>query len=234
MPIIHSPANHSSFRLLALTSVAFGGVALLGSSASDAAYLTHMQSAPLSTIVMAAGEGKTQAQAGAEGFVASMAKRALDFLSNGQQTQAQKSESFRRLLEENYDMETIGKFTLGRYWKSATPSQQAEFQKLFRNYVVAMYSQRFSDYKGQKFEVASSRADGATDTIVISKVLPTDGGQEVQVDWRVRQVGGRYRVVDVIVAGVSMSMTQRSDFASVIQQGGGNVDALIASLKQKT
>ncbi|MDB5491334.1 MAG: toluene tolerance, Ttg2 family protein [Micavibrio sp.] len=225
---------HSTARLLALTSVAFGGMILADTASSQASYLTHLQSTPLSTIVLAATEGKTQAQAGAEAFVGSMAKRALDFLSNAQQTQAQKTESFRRLLEENYDMETIGKFTLGRYWKTATPAQQAEFQKLFRNYVVAMYSQRFSDYKGQQFDVTGSRADGATDTIVSSKVLPADGGQEVIVDWRVRQTGGRYRVVDVVVAGVSMSMTQRSDFASVIQQGGGNIDALISSLKNKT
>jgi phospholipid transport system substrate-binding protein len=228
------PTIHSTVRLLALTSVAFGGLVVAGSTSAQAAYLTHLQSVPLSTIVLANGEGKTQAQSGAESFVASMAKRALDFLSNAQQTQAQKTESFRRLLEDNYDMEAIGRFTLGRYWKTATPAQQAEFQKLFRNYVVAMYSQRFSEYKGQKFEVTSSRADGATDTIVTSKVLPSDGGQEVQVDWRVRQAGGRFRVVDVVVAGVSMSVTQRSDFASVIQQGGGNVDALLNSLKNKT
>ena len=59
----------------------------------------------------------------------------------------------------------------------------------------------------------------------------TNGGEEVQVDWRVRNKGGSYKIVDVLVAGVSMSVTQRSDFASVIQRGGGNVDALIAELK---
>ena len=62
-----------------------------------------------------AGKDKTQTQAGAENFISSMAKRALDFLGNGQQTQTQKTESFRRLLEDNYDMETIGRFTLGLY-----------------------------------------------------------------------------------------------------------------------
>lgn len=227
------PTIHSTVRLLALTSVAFGGLVIAGSTSSQAAYMTHLQSVPLSTIVLASAEGKTQAQSGAESFVASMAKRALDFLGNAQQTQAQKTESFRRLLEDNYDMEAIGRFTLGRYWKTATPAQQAEFQKLFRNYVVTMYAQRFSEYKGQKFDVTGSRADG-NDVIVSSKVLPADGGQEVQVDWRVRPAGGHYRVVDVIVAGVSQSVTQRQDFNSVIQQGGGNVDALLNSLKNKT
>src|SRR5687768_2247615 len=156
---------------------------------------------------------KTQTQAGAENFVGSMAKRALDFLGNGQQTQAQKTESFRRLLEENYDMETIGRFTLGLYWRSATPQQRVEYQKLFKKRVVEMYSRRFSEYKGQKFEVTGSRADGENDVIVASRVIPADGSPEIMVEWRVRYKDGRYRVVDVIVEGVSMSVTQRSDFS---------------------
>lgn len=213
-------------NLLALTALAVAGFSTVAAPPAWADALSVQQNAR--PVILAAAK----AQSPAESFISSMAQRALDFLSNGQQTQSQKSESFRRLLEDNYDMDAIGRFTLGRYWKTATPKQQAEFQKLFKSYVVGLYSRRFSDYQGQKFEVIGSRADG-DDTIVSSKILPTDGGQEVTVDWRVRGKGGRYHVVDVIVAGVSMSMTQRSDFASVIQQGGGNVDSLLESLKQK-
>lgn len=215
-----------------LAALAIGGVCVAAGTAR-AAYLLHQQERPLS-IILADAKQKSQAQTGAESFVGSMAQRAIDFLSNGQQTQAQKTESFRRLLEDNYDMEAIGRFTLGKYWRTGSPEQQKEFQKLFKSYVVGIYSQRFSEYKGQQFHVAGSRPDGETDTIVNSKIVPADGGQEIQVDWRVRYAGGRYRVVDVVVAGVSMSMTQRSDFASVIQQGGGSIQALIDSLKQKT
>lgn len=179
-------------------------------------------------------KGAGKVQVGAQNFIDSMAQRALDFLSNGQQTQSQKTESFRRLLEENYDMETIGRFTLGRYWKVATPQQRTEYQKLFKKRVVDVYSQRFNNYKGQKFEVVSSRPEGESDTLVRSLIVPADGSSDIAVDWRVRYKDGRYRVVDVVVEGVSMSVTQRSDFAAVIQQGGGDVQALIDHLKQKT
>lgn len=182
----------------------------------------------------AAAKDKDQSQIGAENFIGSMARRALDFLGNSQQTQAQKTESFRRLLEDNYDMETIGRFTLGRYWKVATPQQRTEYQKLFKKRVVEMYSRRFSDYKGQEFEVKNSRPDGDSDVIVNSTIIPADGTPEVMVEWRVRHKDGRYRVVDVIVEGVSMSVTQRSDFSSVIQQGGGNVQVLLEHLKQNS
>ncbi len=53
------------------------------------------------------------------------------------------------------------------------------------------------------------------------------------VDWRVRQVGGGYKVVDILVEGVSMALTQRSDFASVIQRGGGDIEVLLEQLRQK-
>lgn len=188
---------------------------------------------PLILSTTTSTQASSQIQEGAENFISSMARRALDFLGNAQQTQAQKSESFRRLLEDNYDMETIGRFTMGRYWKTATPAQRAEYQRLFKKRVVEMYSNRFSEYKGQKFETRGARADGENDTIVSSMIIPVDGTPEVTVDWRVRYKDGRYRVVDVIVAGVSMSVTQRSDFASVIQQGGGDVQVLIDHLKQK-
>ncbi|HAJ90272.1 MAG TPA: hypothetical protein DCM27_04565 [Rhodospirillaceae bacterium] len=131
-------------------------------------------------------------------------------------------------------MEAIGRFTLGRYWNVATPAQQTEYQALFRKMVVNVYAQRFGDYKGQKFEVKSARPVGNEDVLVSSFIIPTDGSDNIQVDWRVRNRGGSFKIVDVLVAGVSMSVTQRSDFSSVIQRGGGKLDVLIDYLKQKS
>jgi phospholipid transport system substrate-binding protein len=180
-----------------------------------------------SFILASAGKEK-----GAEAFVGSMAKRALDFLGNTQQTPAQKAESFRRLLEDNFDMETIGRFTLGTHWRTATPAQRSEYQKLFKKRIVEIYSQRFSEYKGQKFETAGVRSESDTDSLVKSYIIPADGSPKVQVDWRVRHRDGRYRIVDVVVEGVSMSVTQRSDFSSIIQRGGGELQALLDHLKK--
>lgn len=168
--------------------------------------------------------------AGAQGFVQGMAQKALNFLGDEKMSQDQKTASFRKLLQDSFDMETIGRFALGRYWRVATPAQQKEYQSLFREMVVKVYSNRFHEYRGQKFETRSVRADGDKDAIVTSFIIPAQG-PEVQVDWRVRHKNGQYKVVDVIVEGVSMSVTQRSDFASVIQRGGGDVDVLLAQLR---
>lgn len=168
---------------------------------------------------------------GAQRFIDGMAQRALDFLADAGLSQEQKTNEFRKLLQDSFDMETIGRFALGRYWRESTPEQRKEYQKLFREMVVQVYSDRFKEYKGQRMETRSHRIDGDKDTIVTSFIVPEDGA-EIQVDWRVRYKNGHYQIVDVIVEGVSMSVTQRSDFSSIIQRGGGDVGVLLAHLKQ--
>ncbi len=168
---------------------------------------------------------------GAFDFIKSTTDKGLKFLADANASKAQKTADFRKLLDDSFDLETIGRFALGRYWNAATDTQKKDYLKLFKTMVVDVYSNRFEEYKGQKIEVRSFRSIGNQDTLVSSFMIPPNGGEEVQVDWRVRNKGGSYKIVDVLVAGVSMSVTQRSEFSSVIQRGGGNVDALIAQLK---
>ena len=171
--------------------------------------------------------------AGAENFVRDMTSRGIGFLKNASLSEDEKKNQFRSLLHSNFDMKTIGRFSLGRYWNKASAAEKKEYQKLFEDMIVEVYSRRFGDYDGQELEVRSSRKDSDTDVTVQSFILPPNGGQEVQVDWRVRKKNGSYKVIDVIVEGVSMGVTQRSDFASVIQRGGGEVSVLIAHLNNE-
>jgi phospholipid transport system substrate-binding protein len=184
------------------------------------------------SIAVTAATGQDKIAEGAKNFIASMGDRGINFLGNQSMSVEAKKAEFRNLLNQSFDMNTIARFSLGTYWKSATPAQQKEYMKLFNEMIVKVYSKRFSDYKGQKFEVKSARKENDKDSIVTSYIVPADGPQ-VQVDWRVRNKGGAYRVVDIIVEGVSMSQTQRADFASVINRGGGNVDVLLNHLRQQ-
>lgn len=169
---------------------------------------------------------------GALGFVRATTEKGLKSLTNPASSKAQKKQDFRRLLDAHFDLDTIGRFALGTYWNKATAAERQEYLRLFKQMVVDIYSTRFDNYKGQQLDVRTMRTVNERDSIVSSYLLPADGGQELQIDWRVRKEGNSYKVVDVIVAGVSMSVTQRSDFASVIQRGGGNVSALLTELRQ--
>jgi len=181
-----------------------------------------------SSIYQVATDAKGQK---AQDFINSMGKDAIAFLGDTSLSNARKQEKFRTLLQSSFDMAGIGRFALGRHWRSATAEQQAEYQKLFEKMIVDVYSSRFGDYNGEKFFIDGSRADGKKDILVNSSIVP-NGGSKIKVDWRVREKNGQMKVIDVVIEGVSMALTQRSDFSSVIQRGGGKIDVLLDHLRK--
>jgi phospholipid transport system substrate-binding protein len=205
-------------------------VILLASQGAAAAMDLRMPVTGGAVTAVNAATGQNNVTEGAKNFIASMGERGINFLGDSGMSPEAKRAEFRRLLNDSFDMNTIGRFSLGTYWRSATPAQQKEYLKLFNTMIVKVYSQRFSEYQGQKFDVRSARPEGK-DSLVTSFIVPASG-PEVRVDWRVRSKNGSYKVVDIIVEGVSMSQTQRADFASVIQRGGGKVDVLLDHLRK--
>jgi len=144
--------------------------------------------------------------------------------------QQQRAARFRQLLDSDFDMPEISRFVLGAHARTMSPAAQQEFQPLFREYVVQAYTTRLAPYGGLPFRVTGTRPYGG-ETVVASQVQ-RGGGNPVQIDWHVINRGGRWLVTDVVVDGVSMKATQRSEFASIIQRNGGQPDALLAALRQ--
>jgi phospholipid transport system substrate-binding protein len=105
--------------------------------------------------------------------------------------------------------------------------------RLFEEYIALAYSTRLAEYAGESFKVTGSRPD-ADGAIVQSQILRPAGQTPIKVDWRLVGRNGAYKISDVSVDGISMAVTQRSEFASVIQHNGGQVEGLIAMLRQKT
>jgi phospholipid transport system substrate-binding protein len=145
---------------------------------------------------------------------------------------AQRLARFRELLRDNFDVAGIGQFVLGRYWRTATPQEQQDFLKLFQEYVAQAYSARLSEYAGEPFKVIGNRPNG--DEMIVSSQVIRNGSSPIQIDWYVANQGGKSKITDVYVAGVSMRVTQRDEFASVIQHDGGKVEGLLTRLRQKT
>jgi phospholipid transport system substrate-binding protein len=139
---------------------------------------------------------------------------------------------FRDLFSENFDLQSIGRFVLGRYWREATPDEQQEFHRLFTDYITMAYSNRLSEYGGAQLKVTGTRPepDGA---IVASQLINPHGGQPVTIEWRMTGYDDTYKVSDVIINGISMAATQRQEFAAVIQRAGGRVEGLLAALRDK-
>ncbi len=163
-------------------------------------------------------------------FVQKMGDKALTSLTARELADGVRAQRVRTLLHENFDVQTIGRFVMGPSWKTATAAQKSQYMDLFEDMIVATYTKRFAEYSGQSFKVTSSTPSGETDSLVKSQILQKDG-PAVMVDWRVRNKGGSFKVVDVVVENISMTMTQRDDFAGVISSKG--IDGLLNVLRQR-
>lgn len=170
--------------------------------------------------------------ADAVAFISNLANRAIPVLTRSEIPEAERERHFRQLLHEGFDLNQIARLVLGRYWNQATPAEQAEFVRLLEEYLVQLYAARFADYQQVQLQVEGARNDqGQT---IVHSVLLRPQGPPVAIDWRVEPARGRYVITDLIVEGVSMIITQRSEFASVIRQRGGQVEGLLQVLRQKT
>ena len=166
-------------------------------------------------------------------FVKNMGDKAFASLSEEGLSPDQRTERFRELLNEAFDLPRIARFTLGRYWRTATDEEKAEFVDLFEKFVIQAYSNRFQDMSGQKLNVINAREVSSSQALVLSEIeIP--GKAPVKINWRVRSKDDVHKIVDVMVQGISMSVTQRDEFAAVIRQTGGKVGGLIKALRRKT
>jgi len=175
---------------------------------------------------------KAAAPSDAASFINDLINTALKTLDNKQLSADDRAKTFRELLDKDFDMPRISRFVLGPYWREASDQEKQQFQKLFEDYVVRSYSKSFSEYSGEQMKVTGSRPESETSTLVQSQVI-RQNGPPAKVDWRVRKQDNDFKIVDVDVEGVSMVLTQREEFSSVIQRSGGTVAGLNKELQQK-
>jgi phospholipid transport system substrate-binding protein len=168
----------------------------------------------------------------AKKFIDGLSGDAIGSLTGTTLTEGDRENRFRSLLEAHFDLPGISKFVLGRYWKLANDSQQGEFQKLFETLLVQSYAKTFAQYGGDKFQVTKSMAD-SDGSVVVNSHVDRPNGDTIHLDWRVADQGGSMRIVDLVVEGVSLRTTHRSDFASAIQSNGGTIEGLLKVLRQK-
>jgi len=183
-------------------------------------------------MVAAMAAGRAEAQGTAAGFISQLAADAVPVLTNPSLPEKEREQKFRELLDKGFDMRELSQLVLGRYWRQASPAEQEEFKGLLEAYLIRIYADRFSEFQNVALEVGNTRQDQGTD--FVSSTMRQTSGPPVQLEWRVEKLGGRYVITDLVVEGVSMVITQRSEFASVIRQRGGQVSGLLDLLRQRT
>ncbi|MFA4995484.1 MAG: ABC transporter substrate-binding protein [Bdellovibrionales bacterium] len=164
-------------------------------------------------------------------FVQELGNSAIKIVANKQLNANQRSTEFSKILSDGFDLKTIGRFVIGRAWHQATPAQKDEYLDLFKALVIRNYGSRMTLYTGEGFKVVATRPESDMDTVVLSQISHPDGSKPTEIDWRVRQRDGKIGVIDVVVEGVSLSVTQKQEYASVIQNNGGSIEGLLKVMR---
>ena len=137
------------------------------------------------------------------------------------------------MFNDRFAVKSIGKFVLGRHWRRASDDEKREYLQLFEDLMVLSYVDRFVSYAGGALQLKKTRIENKKIVTVFSQIKQSDGVKPIYIDWRVGTNGSIYKVLDVVVEGISMSSTLRSEFGSIISQKDGKMMGLIDELKKK-
>jgi phospholipid transport system substrate-binding protein len=164
----------------------------------------------------------------AAAFVKSTGDR-LVAVVNGPGSTSEKRAQMTQIIGADVDVDGIGRFCLGRYWRQATPEQQKEYLALFHEVLVTNITAKLGEYKGVSFTMGRSRMQDEEGVVSTTVIRPNN--PPTAVDWIIANPASSPRIVDVVAEGTSLRLTQRQDYASYLTHNNGSIDALIAAMK---
>ncbi|MEH6475355.1 MAG: ABC transporter substrate-binding protein [Sneathiella sp.] len=175
---------------------------------------------------------QTGAEVSAINLVEKLGKEAVDLLSDGDVSDDEKRAGFTQIVIQNFNMPLIGRFVLGKHWRKSSKDQQSEFQDLFQKYIITTYQKRIGDYAGENLKIVKARLLNKKEVLVNSQILRPKG-PPIKLDWRIRKSkNDGQQIIDLIVENVSMALTHREEFSSVVSKNDGDVEGLLKRLRK--
>jgi phospholipid transport system substrate-binding protein len=177
------------------------------------------------------------AEASAEQVVQGLVEDIWTTLRHGDAHPNDRVDQLAALLEARTDVALISRLALGRHWNRLPEPERQVYQELFRDVVIRSMARRLNGYAGdaeapleERFRILGSAPAGTGDVLVRSEVFPAQG-QPLDLDWRLRSGASGLVVIDLIVEGASLLVSQRSEFAAVIERG--DLAGLLAELRER-
>lgn len=134
-------------------------------------------------------------------------------------------------VQQSFNLPIMAQFATGDAWTRMTPAERASVTAAFARYTVSSYAHNFDSFTGQKFVVDPAVQTRGPDKLVKTQIVSA-GDSPVNLNYRMRQYGGAWKVIDIYYNNISQLTTQRSDFASTLK--GGGASALVTKLDSLT
>ena len=166
-------------------------------------------------------------------FVNELVSDAITKLADKNLNKDQKIIFVEKVALENVDIKALSLYTLGELRKSSNEEDILNYQKSFEKYFLKSLTSRLTDYSSSKFEISGEDKKSSNYTIVNSIIIPTDGGPELKVDWRVYTKNPDKPLIrDLIVEGLSLARTQKEEFGSILSSNNNDIKILIEKLDE--
>ena len=173
----------------------------------------------------------------AEAVVGELAGEVWGLFRSGDLDPRTRLERLTGLLQSKTDVALLSRLVLGQHWQRLTEAQQARYRDLFGQVVLRNLAKRLDQYASdatgpleQHFRMTGSQAVGKQDVLVRSTVT-TPAGDNVSVDWRLRNAAEGPVIIDLIIEGISLLVSQRSEFAAVIERS--DMEGLLTELQAR-
>ncbi len=142
-----------------------------------------------------------------------------------------KRDKIRNIVVDYIDFPAMSRLVLARNWSGLNEDQKKSFIEEFKQHLSVTYGKNVESYNNEKVQITGDRDEGRGDWTVQTKILRPQGGGDILVDYRLRQVSGEWKVIDLVIERVSLVSNFRSQFQDVMANGG--IDRLLKLLHEK-
>ena len=150
---------------------------------------------------------------------------------NGSGSIADRQKKLQAIVDRTVDVNHVARFCLGRFWRTASPEQQKEYQELFHRVLMLNITGKVGEYQGVSFTLGAAHA--REEGVAVSTVVNRPGNPPSKVDWLVSTETGSPKIIDVMAEGTSLRLTQRDDYFSYLSRNNNSVQALIDAMRQQ-
>ncbi|WP_299380825.1 phospholipid-binding protein MlaC [uncultured Kiloniella sp.] len=166
-------------------------------------------------------------------FLKALQEKAITQLSNEDVSLEDREKQFRTLLKENFDVEGIARFVIGKYWRKAETGHRDEFKVIFEDVMVQRFLPTFNQYASSDFEI--TKVVPKKSFFIVFSTIKAENGEPAQILWRVekKEDSSSYIITDIAAEGISLRSTYRSDYTSALKSLGGDLSALNSKLREK-
>ncbi len=183
--------------------------------------------------VMLASPALAQQASSPKAYVKDLTTTALTELTSGKISDSERVKRMRRLFVQSFDVPAVAKFVLGVHWRQTTEAQFKEFLKLYEIYVAHNYAGLIKRFSGETIDVLREQPSGGDTTLVFGRINRASG-PAIAMEFRVHKNSSGYKLLDLRIEGVSMPLTHRKQFSSVINRSRKGVQGLIDALRRAT